>query len=229
MTRRFRPARRRSTAFWLALLALIAFRVWQDWRQPPEPARLEEGAYQVARVIDGDTLQLANQQTIRLLAVDTPETVKPEHPVESWGREATQFTRHFVAGGTMRLQFDRDRVDRFGRLLAYVWVGQQMLNEELLRAGLARFESQYNNSPSIKQRFRRAQQEAKDHARGIWSRDPAIPAAAHRSQHAPTQALARVFRILPSYSKSLHHLARASRRALSATCDHQNWLLESAV
>jgi micrococcal nuclease len=132
---------------------------------------LAEGIYAVVRVVDGDTIIVAPEATVRLIGVDTPETVKPHHPVEPWGHEATAFTQQFLSGGTARLTFDRERVDRYGRFLAYVWVGDQMLNEELLRAGLARFEPQFHYSESIKRRFGQAQQAAKQAAIGIWSRD----------------------------------------------------------
>ena len=111
-------------------------------------------------VVDGDTLLLRDGTRIRLMGVDTPETVKPDTPVEPWGPEASEFTRDFVAGGPVRLEFDRERTDRFGRHLAYVWVGNRMLNEELLRAGLARWEPGYHYSQAMKTRFRRAQREA---------------------------------------------------------------------
>ena len=71
----------------------------------------------------------------------------------------------------MRLTFDRERVDRYGRFLAYAWVDQRMLNEELLRAGLARFEPKFHYSQSIKRQFGLAQQEAQRAGIGIWSRD----------------------------------------------------------
>src|SRR5262245_64178349 len=104
----------------------------------------------VRRVIDGDTIIVEPEATIRLIGVDTPETVKPEHPVEPWGPEATEFTREFLAGGAARLSFDRERVDRFGRFLAYVWVDDRLLNEELLREGLARYEPRFHYSESFK-------------------------------------------------------------------------------
>ena len=103
------------------------------------PRDLPEGVYQVRRVVDGDTLLLRDGNRVRLMGVDTPETVKPDHPVEPWGAEATAFTRNFVAAGPVRLAFDRVRLDRFNRYLAYVWVDDKLLNEELLRAGLARW------------------------------------------------------------------------------------------
>jgi micrococcal nuclease len=123
----------------------------------------------VQRVVDGDTLLLDRGVRLRLMGVDTPETVKPNVAVESFGPEATQFTRDFVAGGRVRLQFDQERVDRFGRWLAYVWVDDRLLNEELLRAGLARWEPQFHYSLAMKTRFRRAEAAARSAGRGIWS------------------------------------------------------------
>src|SRR5262249_34757524 len=100
----------------------------------------------------------------------TPETVKPDTPVEPWGLEASDFTKQFLAGGSARLQFDRERVDDYGRMLAYVWVGDKMLNEELLRAGLAHYESYFRYSQTMKRRFAKAEAEAKAAHRGLWSR-----------------------------------------------------------
>ncbi len=144
-------------------------RFWIAAPAPPDAEPLPSGRYQLEYVFDGDTLLLATGQRVRLIGVDTPETVKRDHPVEPFGPEATQFTREFVAGGEVRLEFDRERLDRYGRWLAYVWVGERMLNEELVRAGLARFEPEYHYSETMKRRFRIAQQEAQSARRGIWS------------------------------------------------------------
>jgi micrococcal nuclease len=169
MRRRIRPLRASTALVLVVLLAWAAFRLWQIWPAATGPDALTEGQYQVARVVDGDTLLLTNRARVRLIGVDTPETVKPNTAVEPWGPEATVFTRSMVAAHEVRLQFDRERVDRYGRFLAYVWVGDQLLNEELLRAGLARWEPQYHYSQSMKTRFRKAQQEAQRAQRGIWS------------------------------------------------------------
>ncbi len=168
--RRFRRRPVRSLVILLALVLLIGARYFVSG--PALPTRgqpLVEGTYPVERVVDGDTLLLANDVRVRLIGVDTPETVRPEHPVEPFGPEAAEFTRAFLSGGQARLTFDRQREDRFGRTLAYVWVGERLLNEELLRAGLARFESQYRYSEAMKRRFRQAELEAQDAGWGIWS------------------------------------------------------------
>lgn len=171
----------------LALLVIIALVRW--WNEaplappagrPPRPADApaptspadsrDEGHYRVARVVDGDTLLLTDGTRVRLLGVNTPETVKPDTPVEPWGPEASQFTRDFVAGGAVRLQFDPvERIDEHGRTLAYLYVEGRMLNEELIRAGLSRAQLQYPYSGAMKSRFRRAEQEARAARRGLWS------------------------------------------------------------
>jgi micrococcal nuclease len=150
-----------------ALVGLLY--LWQRSPEPSSPDTISEGFYEVQRVIDGDTLQLTNGARVRLIGADTPETVKPNTPVEPWGPEATQFTKDFVAGGTVRLQMDRERVDKYDRFLAYVWVAEQMLNEELIRNGLARARTGYAFSDAMKTRFRRAEKEARDAGRGVWS------------------------------------------------------------
>jgi micrococcal nuclease len=171
------PSLRLPRRPWQALLLvvfLLALAALQQWRpelfQRPAPRVLESGAYRVARVVDGDTLVLADPaERVRLIGADTPETVKPNWPVEPWGPEASAFTRKFLSGGEVRLEFDDEPRDKYGRILAYVWVGDRMLNEELIRAGLARAELQYHYSAAHKARFRRAEAAARTARRGIWS------------------------------------------------------------
>src|SRR5262249_27153815 len=75
----------------------------------------------------------------------------------------------FLSDGETRLTYDRERTDQYGRALAYVWVGDRLLNEELLLRGLARWEAHYNYAEPMKARFRRAQREAQREKVGIWS------------------------------------------------------------
>lgn len=169
MSRRFRRRWPRLLLPWALFAVLVVVRLWQSTRGPHVPDVLAEGVYPVARVVDGDTLLLANGARVRLQGVDTPETVKPDHDVEPWGPEASAFTRQFVAEGSVRLQFDRERKDRYDRFLAYVWCGNRMLNEELLRAGLARTRPYYRYAPAMQRRFRHVEAEARAAQRGVWS------------------------------------------------------------
>lgn len=150
----------RGIVLLLVLVVLAAFRLAHHQGEP-----------HVQRVVDGDTLLLTDGTRIRLIGADTPETVKRDSPVEAFGPEATEFTEQFVArdGGRVRLEYDRERVDRYGRTLAYVYVGDEMLNEELIRHGLATAQTQYNYSRVMKDRFRRAEEEAKAAGLGLWS------------------------------------------------------------
>lgn len=166
----------------VALLRLLA----SDGGHSAGPEGLSEGNYRVERVVDGDTLVLDGGARVRLIGADTPETVKPNHPVEPFGPEATAFTKRFVAdaGMVVRLQMDRERKDRFDRFLAYVFDGNRMLNEELIRAGLASARTDFNYSSTMKRRFRKAEEEARSAGRGIWSRksDSAAGAIGARDQ-----------------------------------------------
>jgi len=149
------------------IVAFLAARLLLDTDRAPDA--LEEGNYSVQRVVDGDTLLLANGARVRLQGIDCPESVKPDHPVEAWGPEAADFTRDFLGTGEVRLRFDRERIDQYGRFLAYVYVDDRMLNEQLVRAGLATFEPGFNYSYSMKRLLERAEEEAKAQRRGIWS------------------------------------------------------------
>jgi micrococcal nuclease len=125
----------------------------------------------VERAVDGDTLLLRGGERVRLLGVDTPESVAPDRPVEPLGPEASAFTKRWVAGREVRLEFDKERRDRHGRLLAYVYVGDDLLNEELIRAGFSRAQTQFPYSNAMKRRFRVAEAEARAACVGLWTPD----------------------------------------------------------
>ena len=170
----------------MAIIAAFALvRLGYDrWRETPSLGGrppLSEGLHEVVRVVDGDTLKVRDPDAnhlavrsergvrLRLLGIDCPESVKPNHPVEPWGPEAAEFATQFIADRSVRLQFDRRRVDFYGRYLAYVFVDEQMLNEELVREGLARVSTFPGDSLTMTRRLRAAEDEARQNVRGIWS------------------------------------------------------------
>lgn len=180
---RFRRSRRWELIVGVVLALLALLRGWgprDEQGSGPVPVQvggLKPGEYQVERVVDGDTLLLSAGHTrVRLQGIDTPETVKEDSPVEPWGPEASAFAKDFIAaaGGRVRIEVDGEPRDQHGRYLAFVWHGDRMLNEELLRAGLARARLQYDYGSAKKSRFRRAQRDAQQAARGIWSAKPAV-------------------------------------------------------
>lgn len=161
----------RALWFWLAVAIIVALRYYSSTAPPAAPDVVDGKFYHVRRVIDGDTLLLESGQRFRLQGLNTPETVKEDTPVEPWGPEASQYTRNFIAqaGGRVRITFGLEREDQYGRLLGFVWNGERLLNEELIRAGLARAKLGYRYSGAMKRRFAYAQDEARRAGRGIWS------------------------------------------------------------
>jgi len=150
----------------------------------PLPSRvqapLEEGIWEVVRVVDGDTIIVADragvQHRVRFIGADTPEVDGPSRQEEPFGPEASEFTRRKIAeaGNAVRIAFDGDQVDRFNRSLAMVYLqmpdGREIwLNELLIREGLARAQTQFRYSRGAKDAFRRAEAEARSAGRNLWS------------------------------------------------------------
>lgn len=96
----------------------------------------------MTRVVDGDTIVVryldGRTDKVRLLGVNTPETHKPNWPIECFGPEAEQFTRSKLNGKTITLELDRQARDKYRRLLAYVYLDGRRFDDELLRQGFAR-------------------------------------------------------------------------------------------
>jgi micrococcal nuclease len=125
----------------------------------------------VTRVVDGDTIEISPAiggiEDVRLIGADTPETVEPGTPVQPYGPQASSFTKAQLEGKRVALEFDEQREDQYGRLLAYIHVGGQIFNETLLSQGYAQL---YIVSPNDKfeVRFRQAQEQARSAERGLW-------------------------------------------------------------
>lgn len=143
---------------------------------PPGTSGMTEA--QVTRVVDGDTLKvqingLEEEQTIRIIGVDTPETKDPNQEVMCYGAEATAKTQDLVdrAEGQVQLEKDISETDRYGRLLRYVWIsngdGRTMLNEELVKGGYARAVD-YPPDVKYRDRFSAEEQRAQQQHIGLW-------------------------------------------------------------
>lgn len=144
------PGARGGTAGALALLGLLVYVLLAGDGGSGAPgggtaaatAAAREPAWaRVTRVVDGDTIEVAldgGTEDVRYIGVDTPETVKPGEPVQCFGPQASELNHELVDGETVRLVFDRELRDVYGRLLAYVHVGETFVNAELVREGYAR-------------------------------------------------------------------------------------------
>ena len=127
--------------------------------------------YVVLSVVDGDTIKIRAggvEQSVRLLGVDTPETVHPDIPPEPYGAEATEFTKRLLRGEKVVLRYGRKMRDRYGRLLAFVYRGSDDLfvNLEIIRRGFGRV---YGDDFPDRKQFLKAQREAQAAKKGIWS------------------------------------------------------------
>jgi micrococcal nuclease len=127
----------------------------------------------VVRVVDGDTLKVRvrnHTETVRLIGLDTPETHRPETPVECGGKAATREMRRLAEGRGVRLVRDptQDRRDRYDRLLAYADAAGGDVAEDLLRAGWGAVYV-YDDVPFVRVgRYRAAAREARKAGRGLW-------------------------------------------------------------
>ncbi|WP_309866907.1 thermonuclease family protein [Desmospora profundinema] len=141
--------------------------------RPPEEELIKA---KVVRVIDGDTIVARvkeKEERIRFIGVDTPETVHPEKGEEPFGKEASDFTKtHLPAGGTIFLEMDAEERDHYGRLLAYIWVEEELFNASLLQEGLA---TTLTIPPNVKYRdeFRALEQESREKEVGLWGEEEA--------------------------------------------------------
>src|SRR4051794_3352758 len=127
-------------------------------------------AARVERVVDGDTVVLAGGERVRYIGVDTPESVKPGTPVQCFAKAASHFNARLVAGQRVRLRFDAERRDRYGRLLAYVYRARDgmFVNAQLVRRGYARTLTIPPNVAHAAE-FRRLAAAARRQGAGLWS------------------------------------------------------------
>jgi len=92
----------------------------------------------VVAVVDGDTIVVAGVGAVRYIGIDTPELHHPRKPLQRMARAALRANRALVGGRRVRLVVGREAHDAYGRTLAYVYVGDTMINADLVRRGLAR-------------------------------------------------------------------------------------------
>ncbi len=173
----------------IVILGMFAFHVRTGRKAPPPiaskgapPAALQHevkslspavqsspsrGPFRVTRVLDGDTIALDNGETVRLIGVDAPETHHPEIPVQRFGEEATEFMKRLAEGFECTLEYEPDNLrDKYGRLLAYVFVGDRLVNAEIIRRGYA---YAYTRFPFRRQaEFVALEREARERQYGLW-------------------------------------------------------------
>lgn len=150
--------------------------------RPLEPPGSESAV--VTRVVDGDTIevriesitpgpgagkaQVGTEYDVRLIGIDTPESVRPGTPVECFGKEASSAATVLLEGQRVTLVKDVEEADRFERLLRYVYLGDEMANARLVVNGYA---SAYTYPPNVRHSdlFVQLEGEARENNRGLWA------------------------------------------------------------
>ena len=138
--------------------------------------RYDNKQFRVVKTVDGDTIDIDipdrkngfTHTRIRLWGIDTPETVKPEHPVEHFGPEASRFTKNAAMGKWVRVKLLPHRTrDKYGRVLGYVYLPDgRMLNRELIANGYA-YVYPYSDHPYDAE-FEKLQRAARKNKVGLW-------------------------------------------------------------
>jgi micrococcal nuclease len=150
----------------LALLALLLALLPACGREPAGPPP----EARVVRVIDGDTAVLEGGARVRFLGIDAPEMERDGQPAEFMAHQAKDYVAGLIQGKTVRLEYDREHYDRYGRLLAYLFLPDgAMVNLAVVRQGLARV---YSQAPNLRHQeaLNAAQQEAMAAGRGLWQK-----------------------------------------------------------
>ncbi len=132
----------------------------------------ENKLYEVDYVTDGDTFKVKigrHIETVRMLGIDTPETIDPRKPIQCYGKEASDETKSMLTGQKVRLKLNpnREEKDKYRRYLAYVYLGDKFVNEDLLEQGFAR-EYTYGTPYMFQKEFRGIEKMAKEAKRGLW-------------------------------------------------------------
>lgn len=166
------------------VFVVVALLILRPWERDPDAGPASADAV-VTRVVDGDTIEArigGEVEDVRLIGVDTPETVKPGEPVQCFGPQASAFTHRQLEGERVRLVFGVERRDVYGRLLAYAYLplrtlyvsedvqspqGEHLFNAALLRRGLARTLTIPPND-RFAPRFERLALAAGRAGRGLW-------------------------------------------------------------
>ena len=128
----------------------------------------EKDFYFVKRVIDGDTIELENGQVVRYIGIDAPETVHPKKSIECFGKQSYEKNKELVEGKVVVMEKDVSKTDKYGRLLRYVWMDDDIfINDYLVREGYVKV---WTYPPDIKyaDQFLLSQGQARENQKGLW-------------------------------------------------------------
>ena len=136
----------------------------------------QNNLYKVVKVIDGDTVAIeinGKKEAIRLIGINTPETVDPRKPVECFGIEASNKAKEILTGKSVKLETDSivGERDKYGRLLRYIFLEDGTnFNKMMISEGYA-YEYTYNSPYKYQDEFKQAEKEVRENKKGLWADD----------------------------------------------------------
>ena len=174
-----RPNHVRAALLLIPAILLVAFFAHAEDKKPTVPVKdfKSATAFKVLRTIDGDTIEVEQDGKpvkVRLIGIDTPETVHPSKPVEAFGKEASRFTANLLKGESVYLELDA-KPDKYGRSLAFVYRAPDglVVNLEIIRQGYGHTYTKYLFDDKMMALFRHYEKDAREAGRGLWgSADP---------------------------------------------------------
>lgn len=167
----------------ISALSLVIAVLYTQWLAQPRdihndpvvtatPLPAPSGMVRVARVVDGDTIELEGGTRVRFIGVNTPETVDPRRTVQCFGKEASAFTKGLLKDGVVTLKKDISDTDKYGRLLRYAYLADgTFVNLKLVAEGYA-YANPYPPDIAHAKEFFTAQTEARTAGRGLWASCP---------------------------------------------------------
>lgn len=155
-------------------VAIVAFyfpELLSDEEQ--EPSRQGLIPVELVKTIDGDTIKIiyeGKEENVRYLLIDTPETNHPRLGKQPFGQQAKVRNQELMQKGQLEIEFDvGEKYDKYGRLLAYIYIDGESVQEQLLKEGLARVAYVYPPNTRHLDTFKKAEQQAKKSGIGIWT------------------------------------------------------------
>ncbi len=135
---------------------------------------IEGQRMKVTKVVDGDTIEVEGDVSVRLIGIDTPETVDPRRPVGCFGKEASNEAKNLLSGKEVILQKDVSETDKYKRLLRYVYLALEdgkllFINDYLVREGFAKVLT-YPPDVKFNEQFLRAEKQAREQNKGLWGK-----------------------------------------------------------
>ncbi len=155
---------------WIVAVLVISWFVW-DWYQEKNRV-LESNEVILSQCTDGDTAHFiidGEDETVRFLAIDTPESVKPNTDPEPYGKEASNYTCDLLTNATtITLEYEEEKRDKYDRVLAWVFVDGELLQQKLVEEGYAEVKYLYDDYKYTNQ-LQKSEKEAKAKKSKIWS------------------------------------------------------------